>query len=128
VIYVDSSVALARLLLEVRAPADRIWRQHLVSSRLLEYEVWNRIHAYGLTDSVGENTRALIGLVDIVEMTRSVLARALAPFPRPVRTLDALHLATAEYLYQQDGSLELGSYDENLKTAATALGIPLAEL
>jgi hypothetical protein len=128
VIYVDSSIALARLLSETRSPPDRIWRQHLISSRLLEYEVWNRIHAYQLTDMLGENARTLLALVDIVEMTRSVLVRALAPFPIPVRTLDGLHLAAAEYLYRQDNSLELGSYDEDLKAAATALGIPLAEL
>jgi len=128
VIYVDSSIALARLLSEVRFPPDRVWRQHLVSSRLLEYEVWNRIHAYQLTDSLGESTRSLLALVDMAEMPRAVLARALAPFPVPVRTLDGLHLATAEYLYGQDSSLELGSYDEDLKSAAAALGIPLAEL
>jgi hypothetical protein len=64
----------------------------------------------------------------MVEMTRLVLARALAPFPIPVRTLDGLHLATVEYLYRQDSSLELGSYDEDLKAAAATLGIPIAEL
>jgi hypothetical protein len=100
----------------------------LVASSLLEYEVWNRIHAYRLTDTLGENARSVLALVDMVEMTRSVLLRALAPFPTPVRTLDGLHLATAEYLYREDSSLELGSYDEDLKSAATALGIPLAEI
>jgi hypothetical protein len=128
VIYVDSSIALARLLLEARSPPDRVWRQHLVSSTLLEYEIWNRIHAYRLTDSLGENARNLLALVDMVEMTRFVLVRALSPFPIPVRTLGGLHLATAEYLYRQDSSLKLGSYDEDLKASATALGIPLAEL
>jgi hypothetical protein len=128
VIYVDSSIALAQLLSETRSPPDRVWRQHLVSSRLLEYEVWNRIHAYRLTDTLGENARNLLALVDMVEMTRLVLARALAPFPIAVRTLDGLHLATAEHLYRQDSSLELGSYDEDLKAAATAVGIPIAEL
>lgn len=127
-IYVDNSIALARLLSEARAPPDRFWRQHLVSSRLLEYEIWNRMHAYRLTDTLGENARDLLALVDMVEMTRTVLARALASFPIPVRTLDGLHLATVEYLYRQDSSLELGSYDEDLKAAATALGIPIAEL
>jgi hypothetical protein len=128
VIYVDSSIALARLLSEARSPPDQVWRQHLVSSTLLEYEVWNRIHAYRLTDALGENARNLLALVDTMEMTRSILARALAPFPVPVRTLEGLHLATAEYLRRQDSSLEVGTYDEDLKTAATALGIPVAEL
>jgi hypothetical protein len=128
VIYVDSSIALARLLSEVRSPSEAVWREHLVSSRLLEYEVWNRIHAYRLTDTHGGNTSDLLALVNMLDMTRPVLARALTPFPVPLRTLDGLHLATAEYLYRQDGSLELGSYDEDMKLAATALGIPLAEI
>ena len=42
-IYLDSSVALAHLLAEDRFTAEDLWRQQLVSSRLLEYEVWNRI-------------------------------------------------------------------------------------
>jgi hypothetical protein len=39
VIYIDSSVALARLLLEPRSPPERLWHERLVSSQLLEYEV-----------------------------------------------------------------------------------------
>jgi hypothetical protein len=45
VIYFDSSVALAYLLAEDRLPPLDLWQQQLVSSRLLEYEVWNWIHA-----------------------------------------------------------------------------------
>jgi len=127
-IYVDSSIALARLLSKARSPPERVWSGQLVSSRLLEYEVWNRIHAYRLTETHGGDVRKLLGLVDMLELTRPVLARALAPFPVAVRTLDGLHLATAEYLYRQDSSLAVGSYDEDLKAAATALGIPLAEV
>jgi hypothetical protein len=41
-IYLDSSVALAHLLAEDRFPPDLLWDQQLVSSRLLECEVWNR--------------------------------------------------------------------------------------
>ena len=44
-IYLDSSVALAYLLAEDRFPPDILWDQPLVSSRLLECEVWNRINA-----------------------------------------------------------------------------------
>jgi predicted nucleic acid-binding protein len=127
-IYVDSSIALARLLSEARSPPEQVWRQQLVSSRLLEYEVWNRLHAYRLTDTHGSSARNLLALIDMLEMTRAVLARALTSYPVPVRTLDGLHLATAEYLYRQDNSLELGSYDEDLNAAARALGIPLAEV
>ncbi len=39
-IYVDTSVLLARLLSEDRQPPPWIWDETLVSSRLLEYEGW----------------------------------------------------------------------------------------
>ena len=92
-IYVDTSVALAELLAEDRRPAESFWNQTLVSSRLLEYEVWIRVHARKLARSHGEAARALVGRVALLELVSPVLTRALEPFPRPVRTLDALHLA-----------------------------------
>ena len=52
-IYIDSSVLLADLLPESRSPSETLWDADLASSRLLAYEVWNRIHANGLTTSHG---------------------------------------------------------------------------
>ena len=127
-IYLDSSVALARVFSEPRAPPESFWQQQLVSSRLLEFEVWNRVHAYRLTGThANEATTLLLG-VEVLEMNRPILSRALEPWPAPVRTLDALHLATLEYLRWQGESVELASYDGRLITAAQALGIPLAAL
>ena len=125
-IYLDTSVALAHLLAEDRRPPDRIWDEPLVSSRLLEYEAWNRIHARGLSASHGEALRLLVGRVALLELAPPVLARALDPFPAPVRTLDALHLASLEFLRAQGQRVELASYDERMLSAARALRIPLA--
>ena len=50
-IYLDTSVALAHLLAEDRQPPDDLWTEELWSSRLLEYELWNRIHARDLARS-----------------------------------------------------------------------------
>jgi len=125
VIYLDSSVALAHLLAEDRSPPESIWRETLVSSRLLEYEVWNRIHARRLGRSHGEEVRALIGHVALVELAPPVLARVLEPFPIPVRTLDALHLASIEFLRARGQTVELASFDERLLAGARALHIPL---
>jgi hypothetical protein len=128
VIYLDSSVALAQLLAEARSPPDWLRGERLVSSRLLEYEVWNRLHARGFGQSHAAETRALLARVDLIDMNRAVLARSLEPFPIPVRTLDGLHLATIEFLQAQGDSVELASYDNRLLTAARALGVPLAAL
>jgi predicted nucleic acid-binding protein len=128
VIYLDSSVALAHLLLEDRLPSDTLWQEPLTSSRLLEYEVWNRIHARGLARSHGEQARALIGRVALIELEPAVLARALESFPIPVRTLDALHLASIEFLRAGRQTVELASYDQRLLAAAMALQIPIYSL
>jgi predicted nucleic acid-binding protein len=128
VIYLDSSVALAYLLAEDRLPPGSIWQAVLISSRLLEYEVWNRIHGRKLGRSHGEEVRALIGRVALIELAPPVLARALEPFPVPVRTLDALHLASIEFLRERAQRIELASYDERLLTAAESMRIPLARL
>ena len=127
-IYLDSSVALAHLLAEDRSPPDRIWQEPLVASRLLEYELWNRIHARGLGRTHADVARALIGRLAMIEMAPPVLARALEPYPVAVRTLDALHLASVEFLRDRGQAVELASYDERLLAAARALGIPLLEL
>jgi uncharacterized protein len=127
VIYLDSSVALAHLLAEDRFPPEELWQRQLVSSRLLEYEVWNRIHARRLDRSHGDAVRALIGRVALLELSTPVLARALDPFPIPVRTLDALHLASMEFLRLRQQRVELASYDERLIAAARTLHIPLCD-
>ena len=126
-IYLDSSVALAYLLAEDRFPPRNLWQQQLVSSRLLEYEVWNRIHARRLERSHGDAVRALIGRVALLELATPVLGRALDPFPMPVRTLDALHLASIEFLRVRQQHVELASYDERLTAGARTLHIPLYE-
>jgi uncharacterized protein len=50
-----------------------------------------------------------------------VLARALEAFPNPVRTLDALHLASMDFLRRQGQVVSLASYDDRLIDAALAL-------
>lgn len=127
-IYLDTSVALAHLLAEDRRPPETIWAEPLFSSRLLEYEMWNRIYARELATSHSELVRSLLGRVAMLEMVQAVLERALEPFPVPVRTLDALHLASIEFLRAQGVQLSLASYDERQLTAARCLGIPLFNL
>jgi len=123
VIYLDSSVALAHLLAEDRFPPDILWDQPLVSSRLLECEVWNRINSHQLQSSHGEAVRNLIGRIAMIEMVGPALTRALEPFPVPVRTLDAIHLAALEFIRAQKQNVQLASYDERLVAAARVLGI-----
>ena len=127
-IYLDTSVALAHLLAKDRVPPDRLWKEPLISSRLIEYEIWTRIHARKLTRSHADEVRSLLSRLALIELATSVLARALEPFAKPVRTLDALHLASMEFLRNQGQSVTLASYDDRLINAARALCFPLYKL
>ena len=124
----STSVALAHLLAEDLRPPASIWDHPLVSSRLLEYELWSRLHARNLVHSHGEAAQGLVGRVALLELSPRVLARALDAFPVPLRTLDALHLASLDYLRRQRQAVELASYGRRLTAAARAMDIPLHAL
>jgi len=128
VIYLDSSVALAQIFAEDRRPPENLWEEPLASSRLLHYEVWNRVHSRRLALPHGDKVRDMLDAVAVVELTPLILGRALEAFPIPVRTLDALHLATMDFLRVKGQPVELASYDARLLTAARALGIPIRTL
>lgn len=122
-IYVDASVVLAHLFGEHRRPPARLWNEAVASSRLTEYEVWTRLHVHGLGAALGEAARLVLHHLAMLELTPVVLARALEPFPVAVRTLDALHLASMEFLRAQGEPVRLAAYDRRLVEAAKQLGI-----
>jgi predicted nucleic acid-binding protein len=127
-IYLDTSVALAHLFAEDRRPPSSFWEGDLVSSRLLEYEIWTRVHARGLTSTHSEPVRDLLDRVGMIEMIPTVLARALEPFSVSARTLDALHIASAFYLRGQGEAVTVASYDARFLAVARALGFPIADI
>jgi len=127
-IYIDTSVALAHLLAKDISPPDSLWEESLISSRLLEYEVWVRVNAQSLGRSHSDAVRQLLARIALIELAPPVLARALEPFPVAVRTLDALHLASLTFIQAQGQPLSLASYDERMLTAARRIRIPIARI
>lgn len=127
-IYLDTSVVLAHLLAEDRRPPPELWAEELVSSRLLDYELWTRLHARDLAATHGDVARLLLARVARLALNDEVLERALDAFPEPVRTLDALHLASIAYLRQQGQEVDLATYDARMATAARTMGIKLSEV
>lgn len=63
-----------------------------------------------------------------LELHPKVLARALQPFLAPVRTLDALHLASVGFLREHGKEIALATCDERMASAAKAMGFPLYSL
>ena len=127
-IYLDTTVALAQLLAEDRRPKTALWNEVLVASRLLQLELWVRLHARGLSRSHGDAARQLLARVTLLEMLPDVVSRALEPFPSHVRTLDAIHLASADYLRAQDQDVEIATYDDRFGDAARRMKFGLSTL
>ncbi|MDE0209858.1 MAG: PIN domain-containing protein [Boseongicola sp.] len=124
-IYLDTSVALAWLLTEDWRPQVSVRDGTLVSSRLLECEIWTPLHSRSIADSHGEAARQPIGRVALLELTPRDLARALDAIPAPPRTLDSLHLASFAYLADQGQNVELASCDQRMNEVAREMDIPL---
>jgi predicted nucleic acid-binding protein len=63
----------------------------------------------------------------VVAVTDDVLTRAGRPFPvEPIRTLDAIHLATAELLGEAPQLVTLVTRDDRVRENAWALGYRVA--
>jgi hypothetical protein len=77
---------------------------------------------------LGASVVELLSRIGLLELDGEVLDRVLEPFPSPVRTLDAIHLATADFLRQKGPRVEFASYDQRQLDVARKLGFELAEL
>jgi predicted nucleic acid-binding protein len=127
-IYLDTSVALAHILAEDRHPPLALLDEKLIASRLLEYELMTALNASGRRVSHLKHAEALLQRVAMVELDRPILERAKQPFPRPLRTLDALHLSTFDYLCRLGQPLALASYDARMLDVARALAFDVLPL
>ncbi len=129
--YLDSSVALSAILAGDRA-IDQIWNLRAVfSSELLEIECRRAIfrdHSIGLLKDEGllaafEKLAEILEGAELVALESSIKRRAMEAFPVHVKTLDALHLATALAVASQDETVAVFSYDQGMNRAARALGL-----
>ena len=76
-----------------------------------------------LAQLLDEAERNLAGIT-LVPVDQSVLERAGEPFPTPLKTLDAIHLATALLLNDDlGGGIVLLTHDRQLGVAALACGL-----
>ena len=137
ILYAESSAVLAWLLGEPRAAdAEHALRQSTVvvtsvltsaecSRAILRGEglgAISRDRALHLLRALGEWHQGC----DRLEIGDRVLARASAPFPvEPVRTLDAIHLASAALVHAEIGTVTVLSFDDRVRSNAHAMGMHL---
>ena len=135
IVYAESSAVLAWILGETRGPdlGERFGRaERVVSSTLTAVECGRSIARAARDGTIGRAEElAALRLLDraaeswvTLEMTGRVLQTARRPFPHePVRTLDAIHLATAIHFQEALPDLTVASLDERVRDNAHALAM-----
>ena len=129
--YLDSSVVLRILLGAPGALTGWKAMQPVMSSALIEVECLRTLDRLRLVDKISPEEIAVrrewvyhfVSRIDIVDVTAFVLARAAQPLPVPLKTLDAIHLATAMLWREaEEDELVIATHDEALSVAARAVG------
>jgi len=126
--YIDTSAALKLLAEESHSRAfaafyDESAGASWVSSALLRIEVVRAVSR--VMPSALPDARALLLAFDYVSIDDEVVDAAMDEPDRMLRSLDAIHLATARVLGPDlDG---LATYDDGLAAAAKDAGIPVID-
>ena len=128
--YVDSSVLLRLALGEPGRLGEWPKVRGAVTSALAEVECLRTLDRLALRGrlpaaALAERRATIYALLDaleVVELGRPVLARAAQPFPTPLGTLDAIHLATALLRREGGGPQHFATHDAALGVAARAMG------
>jgi predicted nucleic acid-binding protein len=121
-LYLDTSV-LGRVLLDepdtatIRHELGRFERH--ISSRLLRVELYR----LGLREDMLEYVDELLSGKVLIPLDEEILAAAETIAPSVVRTLDAIHLATAIRLVNAGQLDALMTYDKQLATGAREHGL-----
>lgn len=126
-IYLDSSALMKLVRQEDETAALREWlsvrpEQPVVTSELGRVEVLRAARRVG--GQVSTEARAVVGDLDLVPLDRAVQDLACDIANPLVRTLDALHLASAVLLSEELTAFI--AYDHRLATAAQAAGLVVA--
>ena len=135
--YLDSSVLLRVVLRQANALKEWKGIERGVASALVEVECLRTLDRLRLAEGLRDEEIAvrreavfrLLETIELVEPTRSVLARAAQPLPTALGTLDAIHLATALLWQGRTGAdIVMATHDEALATAARATGLRVVGL
>lgn len=121
--YADAS-ALVKLVLDEPESA-RVFRwfieaDHVITSRIGVIET---VRASDRRDHDADYRTRVLEEVDVVELSREIAAVAATLAPPSLRTLDAIHLATALALGPELDAFV--TYDDRLAEAARAIGLPV---
>jgi predicted nucleic acid-binding protein len=130
-LYVDSSVILRFVLGAPNAITEWIEEPNAIGSMLVGVEVLRTLDRLRITGELNEGefqdrfraARQILRRITLIDVTRSILLHASKPLPFPLKTLDAIHLATAiAWKRTRDAGTRLATHDRQLAHAATETG------
>ncbi len=130
-VYFDSSVVLRLALGERPRLAEWPLVTTGVTSELARVECLRALDRLRLDGSMSDrelarrrtSTLELLESFTRVRLNRAVLDRAAEPFPTRVRSLDAVHVATALLVQAREPRLRFATHDAELAVAAQAVGL-----
>ena len=131
--YLDAS-AILRVLFKEHGPAVPLERgDQIVSSHLIEVETFRAIDRLRLLGQLNDLQTArkrkelgeFLAMMDLIPVDLTVINRAKSPFGVNLRALDALHVASAEWINSEAGTepFEFWTHDEGQETAAISRGL-----
>jgi predicted nucleic acid-binding protein len=127
-IYVDTSALVKLVVAEPESAALRRWlrspQRVLVTSDLARVELIRAVRASGAGDRAQAHAGRVLARISTMPLSAGVLDRVGTLEPVTMRTLDALHLASALTLADQLDALV--TYGHRLADAATAAGVSVA--
>lgn len=134
-VYLETSALLRALLDGDAGVADMIDAAELrcaseltfveAARALIRARHTGRLDARG-AHAIARDLAALERECDVFAVSADVLRRAREPLPvEPVRTLDAIHLATIRLIDAELGDVAVASFDARVRANVDALGIPL---
>lgn len=126
-LYIDSSALLKRVIVEPESRAIRALLRDahssgdlLTASSLAWVEVWRALRRTAAADVEAAAENAVAGIAEF-PLDDVILTRARQLGPDDLRSLDAIHLASAVAV----GAEALVTYDARLAAAARSIGMPV---
>ena len=134
IVYLDSSIVLRKLLLQKGAISGDIWArwERAFTSNLLRLEVLRTLDNARLLNELGGKEIArivqsflqMMQSVGEIPVSPNILHRAALSYPTPLRSLDAIHLASALVWRENEGrEITVLTHYAQLGHAARAVGL-----
>jgi predicted nucleic acid-binding protein len=123
-LYLDSSALVKLVLSEAESPvlqeSLKAWPIR-ISSELAQVEVMRAVRRTTADSAVEKRAEEVLAALHLMKIDSDVLGRAARLEPRTLRSLDAVHLASALSLGNDLGAIAV--YDGALSAAASSCGL-----